>query len=239
MMLAPVLTGSLRAGFRWQHAVLLVTWIAAYLGYMAVRGWLRSRRAAYAAPVATYLAATVIGVGTLVIWRPALVWWAIPLVAFMGLSMVLVTTGRERSVLNDALLMASSCLMSVMAATLFRLGTGIGWGAFSAGVVQPREWLVAGVFAGYFWGTIWYVKTMIRERGKTGWYAASVAYHVVGAGLACLVNLPVGVLGVVIALRAILVPRLWPKAKPQWIGLGEVGLTIAMIIVLCLTIPGS
>ena len=265
MMLAPIVGGSIRAGFTWRHAVLLVTWIAAYLGYMAVRGWFRSRRracsslrsstpslgsgvrassysarpaSAYIPPVLTFAVVTLAGVVTLLVWRPALVWWGVPLAVLTGASALLVATGRERTVANDALLMAASGLMAVVAATMGELGTGPGWAGFAAGAFVPSAWLVGLIFTVYFWGTIFYVKTMIRERGKPEWYVASVAYHTLAGVAAIVAGIPLGIVGVVAAARAAVVPRAWPKAKPQWIGVGEIVLTIALLVVVCVPIPG-
>jgi len=236
MMLAPIIGGSIRAGFTWRHAILLVTWIAAYLGYMAVRGWSRGWRRAHIPPVLTFAVVTLAGVVTLLAWRPALVWWGVPLAVLIGASALLVATGHERTVANDALLMAASGLMAVVAATMGELGTGPGWAGFAAGAFALSAWLVGLIFAVYFWGTIFYVKTMIRERGKPEWYVASVAYHTLAGVAAIVAGVPLGIVGVVAAARAAVVPRAWPKAKPQWIGAGEIVLTIALLVVVCVTV---
>jgi hypothetical protein len=41
-------------------------------------------------------------------------------------------------------------------------------------------WVVFGVLVAYFLGTVLYVKTMIRERGRRGYVVASVGYHLAG-----------------------------------------------------------
>jgi hypothetical protein len=236
MMLAPIVTSCVIWGFGWQHAVFLVAWITAYLAYMAVRGWLTVRRSptrarVWVAPMLTYGASCAVAVGGLLVWQPGLTWWAIPLVALLGASVVLVVVGQERSVFNDAFLIGGSCLMVVVVGTSFR-ATGGGWNGFVEAAGLPSAWLVAAVFAGYFWGTIFYIKTMIRQRGKTGWYLASVVYHLVMVPLGFLVSPWVGALGCLIAARAIAVPKIWPRAKPPVIGAGEVGLTVVMMAVL-------
>lgn len=45
-------------------------------------------------------------------------------------------------------------------------------GARGAGVL-----LAAALLLAYFFGTVRYVKTMIRERGRRGYVVASVGYH--------------------------------------------------------------
>ncbi|MCL2784640.1 MAG: YwiC-like family protein [Propionibacteriaceae bacterium] len=236
MMIAPVLAGGIIAGYQWFHAVLLGAWVIAYLGFMAVRGWLRPRGGLnYRVPTLTYGALAALCVGVLVVWRPAFWWWAIPLAVLLGTSLLLIVTGKERTVLNDGLLIGASALMTVIAATASRLSS-MGWSAFIDTAAVPGAWLVAAVYAGYFWGTIFYVKTMIRERGKLRWYVISVVYHAFLVIPGFLVNLWIGLVSVLILIRAILVPRLWPRTKPKWIGFGEIAITIIVTIIVSCTL---
>ncbi|MCL2470332.1 MAG: YwiC-like family protein [Propionibacteriaceae bacterium] len=236
MMLAPGIAGGFLAGFRWQHAVLIVAWVSAYLAFMAIRGWLRPRhRRQFVVPALTYAGISLVSVIGLLVWRLALLWWAVPLAVLLGASLVLISTGRERTVINDALLIGSSCLMTVVGATCQGLH-GMDPSSFLRIVGIPHAWLAAAVLAVYFWGTIFYVKTMIRERGKAGWYATSVVYHLVLVVAAFLLNGWIGAVSVIVAVRAILVPRLWPRAKPAFIGVGEIGISTVLTVALCLTV---
>jgi hypothetical protein len=234
MMLAPAITGGVIASFSWQHALLIMAWLSAYLCFMAVRGWIRRGRGEYALPSVTYAVVCLVSVSVVVWWHPALIWWAIPLGVLLGSSLFFIVADRERTVANDALLIAASCVMAVVTATSANLGV-MSWTAVRDTVLVPQAWVVAGVFAGYFWGTIFYVKTMIRERGKLTWYATSVAYHLGYVVPAFMVNYWVGAVSVVIGLRAAVVPRVWPKLKPLRIGVGEITISIVMAVVLCLT----
>ncbi|MDR2975532.1 MAG: YwiC-like family protein [Propionibacteriaceae bacterium] len=235
MLLAPLIVGSVMGGFGWFHVVLMAAWLAAYLCFMAVRGCLRRRGgSAYRTPALVYAAATTLAVSALLVWRPALVWWAIPLALLLGGSLVLIIRGHERSVLNDALLIAASCLMTVVAATADHL-TELAGGEVVAVVAGSSSWSATAVLVGYFWGTILYVKTMIRERGKRGWYWASVGWHLAMVAAAVLANAWIVPVAVVVAARAALVPRLWPRAKPALIGAGEVVATVTLVVTVCLT----
>ncbi|MCL2736579.1 MAG: YwiC-like family protein [Propionibacteriaceae bacterium] len=237
MMIAPALAGGILAGFSWPQAGILVAWVSAYLAFMAVRGWLRPRRhERYVVPTIVYAVVCVACVAALLVWRPGLLWWGVPLAAVLGASLVLILTGHERTVVNDALLIGASCLMAVVTATCRHL-TGMGWASVWSAVCQPRAWVVAAVYAGYFWGTILYVKTMIRRRGQTGWWVASVAYHAMLIVPALLVDAWVALFAVVAVARAAVVPRAWPRAKPLWIGVGEICLSILLTVVVCCTAP--
>ena len=238
MLVAPVLTGAILGGFGWGPFALAVAWIAAYLAYMAGRGALAGRHGRQsAAAVAAYGGLTLTLVVGLLVWRAALLWWAIPLAVLLGISLAMVVARRERSTLNDAALIGASALMCAVVATSARLTPTVTWSDFAHGVAWPTAWLATAVLAGYFWGTIPYVKTMIRERRKPGWYAASVAYHAVLIVPACLVNWWIAGFAVLAAARAALVPKLWPQAKPRHIGAAEVVATVALVAILAVTLP--
>ena len=238
MLVAPVITGLIMAP-GWGQAGIAVAWVTAYLSYMAVRGALgRRHRHEYATAGAVYGVVTAGLVVAELVWRPALVWWVIPLAVLLGVSLWLVASGRERTTINDAALTGASALMTAVVATAGRLGEGAGWHGFATGVAWPAAWVAVACLAAYFWGTIPYVKTMIRERGHVGWYAASVAYHAALIVPAFLVNLWVWAFGIVVAARAVLVPKLAPKAKPKQIGVAEIGVTIVLVAILCTTLGG-
>lgn len=102
-------------------------------------------------------------------------------------------------------------------------------------------WLVTLVVTWYFLGTVFYVKTNIRERGERGWLVASAIFH--GLGLAFVLVLAAkglftwwfAALWVVIFARAVLTPLYgrregWLSAKV--IGFGEVVISIALMILI-------
>jgi len=234
MLLAPALTGVLSAGGRWPGWVVLVAWTTAYLGYMAWHGMQGGRRRkSYRLPVIVYAAvAAGLTVG-LLCWRPALLWWGLPLAVLLGGSLLITWRGRERSTVNDACLIGASSLMLAVTATCGRLPSGIGPTGFLTAVSQPAVWLATATMAAYCLGTIPYIKTMIRERGKPGWYAASVVYHLILVGLAILTANPVLIaFSVLLVARAAVVPKVWPRAKPKIIGIGEMVATVSIIIII-------
>jgi len=237
MLIAPVLTGAILAHFSLWHGVLILGWICAYLDFMAIRGWLRTpkRRGDFVLPSVVYSVVCVVCAIVLLGWRPGLIWWAPLLGVLTGSSLILIMTGHERSVANDALLIGASCLMTVIAMTAGGLDW-MGWDVFIHAVGVVPGWIAAAAYAGFFWGTILYIKTMIRERGKIGWYVASVVYHAVLVPLAFPVNPWIGAISCVIFLRAALVPRLFPRAKPKYLGFGEVAITVTLTVIVCLSL---
>jgi len=76
---------------------------------------------------------------------------------------VLTARGAERSLGNDVVTVVAACLMAPVA-----------YDAGGGDTLGP-VWVAFGVLVAYFLGTVLYVKTMIRERGRPGYVHASVA----------------------------------------------------------------
>ena len=87
-------------------------------------------------------------------------------------------------------------------------------------------WLLAAVLAAYFCGTVFYVKTLIRERGSERHYWLSVAFH----GVATLALIPAGgaltAVFALLAVRAAIAPAF--PVTPKQAGIGEIVATVAV-----------
>src|SRR5690606_40170738 len=114
----------------------------------------------------------------------------------------------ERSLWSGISTTVGSSLMTLVA---FAAGGGTDF---------ARAWLLAGVLAVYFAGTVLYVKTLIRERGSQPYYWLSVVTH----GLATLALIPLApaLTPVFAALtaRAAIVPAF--RVTPKQAGIGEI-----------------
>jgi hypothetical protein len=166
--------------------------------------------------VRTYgLAALVLGAVVLVI-DPGLVVWAPLFVPLLAVGLVASATRHERALVSGLATTLGSCLMTVVA---YDAGGGTDWAA---------AWLLAAVVAAYFAGTVFYVKTLIRERGSERHYWLSVGFHAV----ATLALVPVsGALVLVFALltiRAAITPAF--GVSPKQAGMGEVVATVAVAV---------
>ncbi|MEI2818792.1 MAG: hypothetical protein V9E81_00640 [Marmoricola sp.] len=93
-----------------------------------------------------------------------------------------------------------------------------------AGHVDQRAWTLALVQFLYFAGTVFYVKSAIRERGNQGFLWISVGFHVLAALISALIAWPlVGVFGL-LAVRAATLPGLgW---TPKRLGMLEIPATV-------------
>jgi len=230
MLAGPLLVGSLAGGPAWTHLALTAFWFAGYLAFFATGLWLKSaRRSRYLPPVRVYAPLTAaLGLVVLALDPPLLRWaplFAVPL----GVGLWSSATRHERSLLSGLSTTVGSALMTLVA---YDAGGGTDW---------RRAWVLAAVQAAYLAGTVFYVKSLIRERGDAAFLRLSIGYHVAvvtlavagtawwglaGAGLSWWV---VAVL-VSLAARAALVPRRSPAPTPKQIGMGEIAATVAVAV---------
>ncbi len=243
MLVVPFLVGVALRGhdglpLTWFLAPLFAFWLLGYFAFNAGSGWLKAhptRRRPFVAPLVTYAAASAgFGLLTLLGAGPRILTWVPVYLVLLLPALVLAARRRERATLGGALTTAAAALMTLVVrfpdATELLSGTQ---GARSAAAA-------AFVFA-YFFGTVFYVKTNIRERGNPRFYALSVGWHA-AAGLAAVVLLAAGAasggwvaLFAVATLRAAVVPRLRPPWTPLRIGLLEIALSIAVVCIAALT----
>ncbi|MFO8076742.1 MAG: hypothetical protein R6T85_11565 [Egibacteraceae bacterium] len=108
-------------------------------------------------------------------------------------------------------------------------------------------WDAAAVLLAYFLGTVLYVKTMIRERGRRGYVIASVAYHAAGT-LGASVLAARGLQGwaltalwALLTLRALAGPALNARRRralrPAVVGAGEIVASLALTVLALAGLP--
>lgn len=236
MLVVPWLLGFahvLREGGDIASALLLLAfWLVGYFAFFAVSQWLRSRfKPRYFPAVRAYAAATgVLGIGLLVL-RPQWWTWVLVFAPLVAVSLWLAWRRRDRGLLSGATTVAAASLMPMV------VGSEGLW-PWSV----PTELVgIAAVCFGYFFGTVLYVKTLIRERGSRGWVFASVGWH-----LACLAGalvlpgslprLAVASFFALMTARAWLVPWLGPlrgrNVSAKDAGMGEFAATALLLVVL-------
>jgi hypothetical protein len=219
MLATPLLTGILASRPAWVHLPLTAFWFAGYFAFFAAGLWLKApprRRPKLNRPVLTYAAvATVLGLLTVVL-RPGLIRWA-PLFAIpFAVGLWSSWKRDDRSLFSGISTAAGSCLMTLVA---YDAGGGTDW---------QRAWILTGILAAYFVGTVLYVKTMIRERGEAAYHWLSVLGH--GAFLLAVVPVS-GALAVIFALltmRAAILPAF--KLTPKAVGIIEIFATLAVAV---------
>ena len=238
MLTLPLVVGVWLAGPDRSHLPLAAFWLVGYLAYFATGRWLRARRRRRdLPPVVVYAsAAGALGLVT-VAAAPHLVRWLPLFLPLLAASGWLTLRGAERSLANDAVTVVAACLMAPVA---FDAGGGSEWDAL---------WVAFGVLTAYFLGTVLYVKTMIRERGRAGYVRSSVAYHLAG-GLAAGGLVAAGwqspwlvVVWSGLAARAALGPALNRRRdrplRPVVVGVGEIVASVLVTATLLAGLPAS
>jgi|GEM_PF-5943200 len=158
MLVLPFVVGVWLAGPDPRQLPLAAFWLAGYLAYHATGRWLRSRRRRRDLPPVLVYSGTALALGlvTLLV-APDLIRWLPLFLPLLTASIWLTWRGAERSLANDVLTVVAACLMAPVA---FEAGGGGAW---------AELWVAVGVLTAYFLGTVLYVKTMIRERGRVGY----------------------------------------------------------------------
>lgn len=217
MIITPLLVGIIASRPVWSHLLLGAGWLLGYFCFFATSLWLKSRfKPRYLPPVRTYALLTA-GVGVpLLILNPALLWWAPAFTPALAVGWYAAWQRDERSLLSG---LATVCAAMLMAPVAFHLGGGDDWG---------RIWTVTAVLFAYFGGTVFYVKSAIRERGSENFLAWSVAWHA-AATVACSVISPwlMLIFGGLTIRSAVVPPRGW---SPKQLGIGEIAATAVVAL---------
>jgi hypothetical protein len=236
MLTLPFLVGVVlsveQAGFGWYLPPLALTWVLGYFAFFAGSLWLKSgRKPRYRSPMLVYGALTALSGLACLVAKPAIVGWLLVFVPLLGVGLWFAARRDERSVASGAATVLAAGLMVLVVRhpdmREARLDAAAG---------------VAAVCVGYFFGTVLYVKTLIRERGSRAWLTASVGHHGLVAAVAGVLAVAgrgsswvVGFLTVV-AVRAALVPLIWPmrgrRISPRNVGLVEAGLCVVLFVLL-------
>lgn len=209
---------------------LFACWMLGYFAFHDASLWLKaapSRRHRCLAPLITYgLASATAGLVTLMGAGWAMAWWGLAYLPLLLPALWLASRRQERATAGGALTVAAASLMTLVA-------------RFPDPRALPAaEWLtpvlVTGAVFAYFFGTVLYVKTNIRERGSRGFLLASITWH----GAATMVAATLAGIGVLpwwwaaffaaTTIRAAWVPRLgWSARK---LGMVEVVFTVVLIV---------
>jgi len=226
------------AGSGWHLAPLAGCWIIGYLAFTAATVWLKapaSRRAQHLRPVLVYGSVSGgFGIVTLALVDRGILWWLLAFLPLIGAALWLALLRRDRTLASGALTVAAASLVTLVVCFDTPAALLAAWGTPAAN----HALAMAALIFGYEFGTVFSVKTMIRERGDAGWLAASIGWHAFCTlGAAALAwSGAVGWIWVVFfaatVVRAWLLPALGRTRtiRPLVIGLVEIGFTTAFVL---------
>jgi len=197
MLIIPFLFGMFAARPVPLHALLFFGWVLVYLFSYPLLQWIRTKkRRIYGKPLIIYGSLLLPTGAALFALRPSLIWMALMFIPLFLVNGYYARRNRERSLVND---LAAVLQFSLMVFVAYQVGGG-------------SDWKLAAELFGfsvlYFTGTVFYVKTMIREKHNVKYYWFSVGYHLALLAAAA-VWYPPGLLVplAVLLIRAILSPR--------------------------------
>lgn len=231
MALLPAVSGMIASAFDGGRLWLTFAWLLCYCVQFTVARWLRSRfRRRYLPPVVAYAAAlAVIGI-PLVVLHPRLLIWAPWYAVCAGVTFLGAWLRRDRSLWANA---ASVSAASMMAAVVCAFDDPM------SSALLPRGLALAAIVALTQYGSVLYVKTMIRERRNPRYLAASWIWHVALVILAPFVPgssaVPLTAISAALLARAVMLPLIGRRThvRPIVVGLVEMVFSLAV----CLTAP--
>lgn len=213
---------------------LAATWLVGYFCFNAATLWLKAaatRRRRYLPAVLAYGGvAALAGLATLLLGGWPLLWWVPCFVPLLAVPLWLASRRREREWVSGLCTVVAACLMAWIIP--FTRPSAVWHSALDA------RWWAAPALFGYFFGTVLVVKTLIRERGKTGWVLASIAWHLAWTAMAALLAPRVGAAWTaffaVATVRAWALPWFGPRrgrvVRPGQVGVLEVFFSIAALL---------
>jgi hypothetical protein len=207
MLAVPYVAGLIIAGYRWPDVPLGGAWLAGYLFSYYVFQAARSRRPGrYRAQLVVYGSIAIPLTAVVVAARPGVLWYAPAYIALLAVNLWYAIRRRERSLANDFASVLQSCLIVLVMATIAGHPASVAVDAFV-------------VCVAYFAGTVFYVKTMIRERGNPVFRWWSAGYHAGALAIAAWISPWAGGLFAWLLVRALVVPALgW---TPKRVGIVE------------------
>jgi len=233
MLAVPLLLGvSLGPPSPWQLALVIAA-LGGYLEAATAQAWLRARRSASFIPsLVIYGAVLVAGAGILLAAFPELAWSAVVIVPAGALLVRGARPGTPRDLANSFAQVAIALVLVPAAARL------------AGGVAVESVARATAAAAGYLVGTVFVVRSVLRERGNMTWAALSVGFHLALVPAAAVaLPWPYAVYALALAGRAAALPlverRLAGTARslrPIHVGIVEI-IASATLVLLAFAVP--
>ncbi|WP_094662389.1 YwiC-like family protein [Bifidobacterium tissieri] len=246
MAIIPALAGVVLAGANVTTIWLLICWILCYCVQYTTARWLKSRYSRrYLPPTILYTAVlAVIGI-PFVIAHPDVLLWAPPLAVLALLSFVAAKRRQERSIWANIVVILAACCMTVIICWIGPAApNGSSWTSLVASQWTspplPADGMIAAlILALYEFGSVLFVKTMIRERGNRAYLFASWIWHMCLVVGGFLTDPWLCGMGLMLLARSIILPLVdrRRKTKPVIVGMTELVTILMTFVVVIITVP--
>ncbi|RCX23850.1 YwiC-like protein [Fontibacillus phaseoli] len=199
MLLIPFLFGMFAAKPVLLHGVLFLGWLLVYLFSFPFLQWVRTKKLqVYGKPMLFYGVLLIPVAVSLLVMAPELWKWIPMFFPLFAVNCYYAKRKRERAFAND---LAAVIQFSLILFVSYHIGGGDNWR-------MAAELFILSIL--YFTGTIFYVKTIIREKNNAVFFRFSIGYHLASLVIAALLFPP----GILIPLLILLVRAIWiPKTK--------------------------
>lgn len=225
MVTVPLLLGVWLAGPQLLHLPLAIAWYSGYFAFFDVSWWLRARgkrKRDYIPALATYGSLCALAAIVVIVAQPRVLWWAAVFGPLIAIAVYEAYRRRPRSLASGISTVLASAAMTSLA-------------SFVVGTPMTELTLRAtALLALYFVGTIFYVKSLIRERRNPKFSQLSALVHAVFCACAFCLSPWAGLVFVALTVRAWLMPWLGRKRDKPWtpkfVGMTEM-LSTALVVV--------
>ena len=219
---------------------LLLLWLVGYFTFYDLSLWLKARnKTRYVRPLQVYGGLSAV-LGAVVLWlEPTLIQWGLVYAPLLGIGLWQAWKKDETALLGRIMTVIAACLICAVTFSdgLFHFVQGL-----QTSPAFQRAATATAVLTLYFIGTIFYVKTMIRERGEKGFLASSIGYHAAVTLLALWASRMQGLTWMLPAfllattIRAYLLPMIGPMRQktitPKQVGITESFFVLALLFIL-------
>lgn len=219
---------------------LLLLWLVGYFAFYDLSLWLKARnKTRYVRPLQVYGGLSAL-LGAIVLWlEPTLMQWGLVYAPLLGVGLWQAWKKDETALLGRIMTVIAACLIC---AVTFSDGLFPFLQELQTNPAFARAAMATAILTLYFVGTVFYVKTMIRERGEKGFLASSVSYHAIITLLALWASVtrglswPVPAFLLATTIRAFALPMIGPMRKktitPRQVGITESFLVLALLFIL-------
>ncbi|WP_214884296.1 MULTISPECIES: YwiC-like family protein [unclassified Exiguobacterium] len=221
MLILPFVLGGMVGGWTWAHVSFAIAWLFVYMGTFFLFQYIKQRKKSrdLLRTVMMYLIIAIAAIVPvfLVVW--SLIWFAVAMIPFGLVNAYFAKIKDERNVWNDASAVTSFCIGGMAS---YYLGARV--------LDETMIWVFVLPYL-YFFGSIFFVKTMIREKKSIIYRNLSWGYHI----LLIIVFIVLGYPLLVLAYAPSLIRAIWFYGKKVPImKIGIVEIANSVFVLTCL-----